>query len=188
MDSTFSLLGGGIYQARTSGKHTTVDVHIVLRHPAGRETLFENVTATFPAEFSNLADGVNRLLDRFHYVARNAVVDHFGNGTLSIRDHWGAAGHCLDHRQSEWLRPINGEEQSQGAAEESALLRFSNLAQEFDGGIAQHRFDPGFEKLPVFITNLGGDFERDACAAGDLNRVVESLFRRHPPNKCQVLT
>src|SRR5690606_5271406 len=81
-----------------------------------------------------------RVLDGIHEEARNAVLDDFRHRPAGPRDHRRAAGHGLDHGETERLRPVDGKEQRPGVAEKSRLVGIADLAEILDIAVrAKHR-------------------------------------------------
>ncbi len=108
----------------------------------------------------------------------SAVVDHFGHRAAIERDDRRAAGHGLDHHQAERLRPIDRNEQHDGAAQEFRFLLVGDLADIFDIARFDHRLDLFVEIVLVHPVDLGGDFERHAAMLRDADGAVDALFRR----------
>ncbi len=66
-------------------------------------------------------DGGSGLFDRPDDETGHAMLDHFRDGGDIPRDHRRAAGHGLDHDETEGLGPVDGKDQRRGASEELAL-------------------------------------------------------------------
>ena len=102
--------------------------------------------------------------------------------------HRRAASHCLDHHQTERLRPIDGKQQRSRLSQEAAFLILADLAQELDVCFREQRLQLAFVEVTILVVYLRGDFERQAQPAGDLHGTVDPLLRRNPPQERQVLS
>src|SRR4029077_18476974 len=63
----------------------------------------------------------------------------------------------------------------------------SNFTDELDEGFVQQMLDVFVEVVAVGTVDLGRDFELATRSPGNLNRAVQSFFRRNPPEKEQIV-
>jgi hypothetical protein len=124
-----------------------------------------------------------RILDR---ETRDAVVDDLRHRSLAARDDGRAAGHRLDHHQTERLRPVDRQQQGERVAEEVVLLSIADLADELDQRIVEQVLDGG-EVFPVGLVDLGRDPERHAEVLRDADRTIDALLGRDPAEESEVL-
>ena len=129
---------------------------------------------------------VDQLQQRRAEEAGATVDDDFRHRAARPGDHGRAARHRLDHHQAERLRPIDREQQGTRPPEKRRLVLLADLAEELHQRIVQHRLHHALEVLAVVLVDLGGDLQRLADAAGDLDGDVDLLFRRAPPEEGQV--
>src|SRR6516225_3509564 len=110
-----------IASANVADQHG-VELQIILRHAFGGKALLETTPDLRSVEGEDVFNLKYRLLDAIHHVARHAVVHDLGNRTSPKGQDRCAARHRLDHHESKWLRPIDGEQQGACVAEEPRLL------------------------------------------------------------------
>jgi len=119
--------------------------------------------------------------------SRATVASSSGTEPQGPRDHRRAARHRLDHHEAERLRPVDGEQQRAGAAEEGGLADVLDLPDEFDERIVEERRDDALDVLAIVCVDLGGDAQRHAHALGHLDGDLGLLLRRQPAEERQVL-
>ena len=144
-----------------------VDFQVVLRHALGRKALLEATAHLCPVEGQDAADPADGLLEAVHDVASCAVLHDLGNRAISEGKHRRTAGHGLDHREPERLRPIDWEQESPRIAQELTLLALINLADELDARLVEERCNLGLEVYLVDLVDFGRDFERKADGVGN---------------------
>ena len=98
----------------------------------------------------------------------------------------GAAGHRLDHGESERLGPVDREEEGARLAEELDLAAIVDLADELDARFLQQGLDLRAEVGLVYAIDLGGNLQRQAGGARDRNRAVDALLRRYAAEERQI--
>src|SRR5262249_11783627 len=103
-----SLSGADDPEVRCLARHqAAVDIEVFLHHPAGGEALLEPATYALPGDLADASDrrhGAGLVLDD---ISGDPILDHLGHGTCVEADDWRAAGHRLDHHESERLRPVD---------------------------------------------------------------------------------
>src|SRR5439155_147483 len=62
------------------------------------------------------------ILQAFNDTTQTACFYHFRNRCPVVRDRRCSARHRLDHNESEWLRPVNGEKQCVSISQELVLF------------------------------------------------------------------
>ena len=130
------------------------------------------------------ADGARLVLDD---EARDAVLDDLRHGAAIVGDHRAAAGHRLDHHETERLRPVDRDEQRDRAAQERSLVLVADLADVFDIARAiEQRLDLLVVVVAIRPVDLCGDLQRDAAMLRDMDRAIDALLRRDAPEKREV--
>jgi hypothetical protein len=107
---------GGIDGVTTA--QSFVQRHVPPSHRLGREPFLETQTNAFSIQTVDAEDGVGGLVVVANDEPRDAGIDHLGHRTAGIGHDRRAAGHGLDHHQSERLRPVDREQQGVGPAQE----------------------------------------------------------------------
>lgn len=85
----------------------TVDLHVFAGRSFDIEAAFESFSSPRAIELRDAPgcrDGLGHVVDE---ETRDPIVDDFRRLAAPESDHRSAAGHRLDHDESEWLRPIN---------------------------------------------------------------------------------
>src|SRR6185437_2535687 len=93
-------------------------------------------------------------------------------------NHRRAARHRFDHHQTERLGPVDRRHERVRTAEKFGFLVIADLADIFDVRRLDQRADALLIIFGVDAVDLGGDLERDAAFARDMNRPVDRLFGR----------
>jgi hypothetical protein len=102
-----------------------------LCHLPGTEPPLKCSADVSPVKLANASDCIDGILFVLHDEARFAVGDNFRDRATWKGDHWGAAGHRLDHHQSERLRPIDGKQQGLCSSEKGRLVMVADFPYEF---------------------------------------------------------
>ena len=118
-----------------------IDLKIAPRHGGGRKALFEPRPDRSAVQQDGPPGGLHGFVHRIHQIAGHPVLDDLGRGAAAERHHRRAAGHGLDHHQTERLGPVDGEQQRLRPAEKGGLLGVADLAHELHQGIVQQRPD-----------------------------------------------
>src|SRR5262249_13772216 len=105
---------------------------ILARHARGGKPLFKSSPNPAAIELIGSRNGGERLLLVVHNEARDAVIDHFGDGAPAEGNDRGATGHSFDHHQPKWLRPIDWEKQGRGIRKELGLALVVDLADQLN--------------------------------------------------------
>lgn len=132
------------------------------------------------------AGGGNRLIEVCDDETAHPVLDDFRHGTLAVGDDRRAAGHGLDHDQTERLRPIDGEEKGSGIAEKIVLVHFVYFADKIDQRLLQERLDPRVEILFIDWIYLRRDLEFHAEGQGNGDGLLHPLLRRDPAKEGEI--
>ena len=101
--------GGLALRQRRPLEQRTIHMNIVPGHARGGKPLLESLPHRAPIERERLGQHPDRLVHGADDQAGDAVVDDLGHGTATEGENRRAAGHGLDHRQSERLQPVDGE-------------------------------------------------------------------------------
>src|SRR5206468_9169099 len=97
-----------------------------------------------------------------------------------------AAGQRLDHREAEWLGPVDRKEQAQGLAEKFPLFIVSDLADVLDESAVDQRPHLALEILAVVRVRFRGDPQRDPDFVRDSDRQVRTLFVRETAEEGEI--
>ena len=135
----------------------------------------------------NLFHGLCRFFDAFHNEPSHTFVNDFCNRSTTESDNGGATSHGLNHHKAEWLRPVNGKQQGRGITQEISLILLANLSDEFYIRIRQKIADFRFEVVAVGIINFCCDSSRHTRLLRDLDRSIDSFFRRDSSQKGKVI-
>src|SRR6476620_12640040 len=119
---------------------------------------------------------VNRLLDILNDEASFSITHHFRHRALIEGNDWRAAGHGLDHHETEGLGPRDGKEYGMGATQEVRLLSFADLTDELHSRCVKKRKNTCFEIISIRWVHLRGDAERQARAASYFNGAVYTFL------------
>ena len=115
--------------------------------------------------------------------AGDAVLHDLWSGSGAVAHNRCATCHRLDHHQTEGLRPGNRVEQHRRAAKLAEALLGADLAQEFDV-VTEPRLDGLPEEVLLhWIAHLRGDAQSETATTGDLDRIMDSLFRGASPEE-----
>src|ERR1700687_784970 len=90
---------------------------IVERHAARGEARLELLSDCIAVQVGKSADGGDRAGLVFDDEAGQALIDDLGDGATVIGNDRGTACHRLDHDEAKRLRPVDGNEQPDRAAE-----------------------------------------------------------------------
>ena len=85
----------------------------IMRDTSNRSTAL--LTDHGAVELVGDSDGVDGFLDGADDEPGRAVVDEFGHRSTPVGDHWGAAGHRLDHAVTERFVEVDQVEQGVSA-------------------------------------------------------------------------
>src|ERR1700733_7294719 len=105
------MRGSGVRQA-------AIDGQITLRHSARSETLLEAPPDFLARQMTEPVDRAYGAVDVLDDKSSDAVVDDLRHGATIEGDDRGATSHGFDHDQTERLRPVEGNQQHDRAAEE----------------------------------------------------------------------
>src|SRR5690606_14881876 len=164
-----------------------VQAKVVAGHALRGEALLEDLAASRAVERAGPAHRGHRLVAALHDEAGDAFVDDLRHRAVAPGDHRRAAGHRLDHHQSEGLGPVDRKEQRARVAEELRFLLVADLAEVFDARLLEQRFDHVLEVFAVRPVDLRRDAQRQAGRARDRDRAVDALLRRDAPEEREVV-
>src|SRR4051794_25095611 len=119
-------------------------------------------------------------------VSGDAVLNHLRNRTARQRKYGCAASHGLDHHQSEWLVPLNREQQTERFAEQFIFHREICFADILDELSVEVRLDLLVEVSLEHWLNFANDLQRHTSTFGDFNRNVRALHRRNASEESKV--
>src|SRR5262249_33274874 len=172
------------------GLQAAVYVQIVASHAGHIEALLELAPALGAIDALDLLDRDYRVVYAFDDEASHAVGDDLRHASIVPRDHRRAAGKRFRHHQAERLRPVDGEEQRAGVAEELILFGAAHLAYEFGErrGLLQERLNGIAEVVVIHGIDARRDLQRHFGAAGDLDGAVEPLFGRNAAEKREIVS
>ena len=119
-------------------------------------------------------------------MAGHTLIDHLGHGPVSECQHGSAAGHRLDHGESERFWPVDREQQRPRAAQERALAAIIDLANVVDAWLPQQWLNLRAEIDLVHAIDLGGNLQRQPSGKGDGDGTVDALFRRYTAEKGEI--
>ena len=132
-------------------------------------------------------DGADRAFLVLDDEARDAVLDDLRHGPAIVSDHRAAAGHRLDHHETERLRPVDRDKQRDRTAQERSLVLVADLADVFDiARPIEQRLDLLVVVVAIRPVDLRGDLERHAAMLRDVDRAIDPLLRRDAPEKREV--
>src|SRR5256885_902600 len=125
MISSRRSLGGAGFDFRPD---SGIDAQIILDHPRGAETFFENAAASFPAELRDPFEALDRLIDAVHDEAGDSVVYDFRHRAAAKCNCRRAARHRFNHNKAEGLGPVDRKKLRVGVAEKLLLFLLTDLA------------------------------------------------------------
>jgi hypothetical protein len=146
-------------QGSAAGDEMPLQREIVLRHPPRGELLLKHFPDPRPVERVRPPGSGGSCCLVGDDEARHAFIHDLRHRVVAHGENRGPAGHRLDHRQPERLTPSDWEYQSRGIAEELGFLVLGDLADEFDVGLRQKRFDFLLEVFPIDAVDLGRDLQ-----------------------------
>src|SRR5262245_13381383 len=109
-----------------------VDRYIIGGHSRNTESPLEYRTAGAPAQVRDPLHCPHRVFNSVANESRNAVVYDLRHRATATGNHRRSARHGLNHHQSKRLGPIDRKQQRGCVAQELALVRVTDLAQELD--------------------------------------------------------
>ena len=177
---------GIAHAARRSAPQSPVHLLVAVGHLRHGEVALDVRPAVGAIDLVHPLDGVRHLDQRVADEARASGDDDLGHRAAGRRDHGRAAGHGLDHDETEGLRPVDGEEQRPRAPEKRCLVGLADLTDELDQWIVEQRHHHALEVLPVDGVHLGRDLQRHAGPPRDLDRHVRLLLGRDATQEGQV--
>src|SRR5712691_1080751 len=164
--------------ASVPGNNLAVEADVILRHSRDRETLLETAAYRAAVERNHVGERVHGLLGIVHDPAGYAVVYDFRHRPPAKGEHRRAASHRFDHHQSERLGPVDRAEKGQRLAEEGGFFAIVDFTDVFDARTVEQRLDNLAEILRVDLVDLGGDAERNAELARDIDGAIRALLAR----------
>ena len=146
------------------GGQISVAAQVVFRHTPGTEPSFELKSHPRAFQAADAVYGIDRLVVSIHDEACFAFRYDLGNRATRQRDYRCSAGHCLDHHEFEWLRPVDGKEQSLGASEKRCLVFVIDFPDELHVMFVYKGLNLFSEELPFPAGYLGGDLSFSPAA------------------------
>ena len=170
----------------TCREQRMINLEIVFGHAGGGKSFLETSADRTTIERQHLRQHPDRLLHRVDDHAGDPFVDDLGHRAATKGEHRRAAGHRLDHRQSERLRPVDREQQRSRLAQKFALRTFVDLADILHARLIEQRRDLLAEISFVDLVDLGSDLDRDSESARDPDRAIGPLLGRDAAEKGDV--
>src|SRR5262245_45896800 len=118
-----------------------------------------------------------RLINCFHNEARDTFFHHFRYRAAPEANHRRPTRHRLDHDETKWLGPIDGEQQSGCLTEEASLFVLGDLTEILDVGIGFYHWTDSL--IPIGLidaVHLRRDLQRHARPHSDFDCAIWPLF------------
>src|SRR5215213_8010779 len=162
---------------------------VAIRHRCRREVTFDMSAASHAVERCHFRYRLNQLLEGRANETGHAIQDDFRYRSVPAGDNRGAGRHRFDHRQPEWLRPVDREEIRVGIPQHLVLFELVDLPDIFDetaisldlGGDGRLIIDP------IDLIDLRGNHQLHPDVTGDLDGPVGSLLRTDPTEKDEIV-
>src|ERR1700733_6659430 len=168
-------------------RQATVGVEVSLRHSFDCEALLELEPNRPAIQRTNVAKRCDRLGDRAHDKARDAIVDDLRNGTAFKRDDRRPASHSLDHHKPKRFWPSNRKQERLRVSKKFRLFPLINLADELNirmGG--DHRCNDLLPVPFVHCVDLRSNLQRKASSCRNFNCPIGTFLGRDAAEKCEI--
>jgi hypothetical protein len=163
-----------------------VVAEILLRHPPRGKSIFE-MSAHLPSvKLGKPADRLYGSCFPRYDKAGYAMVDDLRHGTGLEGNDGGAAGHGLDHDETERFWPIDRKKESSRARQKLPLCFIVDLADELDLRPVDLRLKLFLEIFPFASRYLCGDTKRHFCGVRDPDGGLRSFLRREPAQEGKI--
>jgi hypothetical protein len=153
---------------------------IVERHAASGETRLELLSDCIAVQVGKSADSGDRAGFILHDEAGQALIDDLGNGATVIGNDRGAARHRFNHDKAERLRPVDGKEQSDRAAQKVRFFVITDFADVIDERVVHQRANDFIEIVLIGPIDFCRDLERDAASYGNFDRAIDPVCTENP--------
>src|SRR5688500_2251865 len=165
-----------------------VNAFVICRHHFSGETRLELFTAGLPRDRADILDTRDEFFESRTDKSGDTMAQDLRYRAAGPGNDGSPASKSLDHYESEWLRPIDREQQRERVAEKLLLLGLVYFTDELDTWSRKQGLDDRVEIFAIDAIDFCGNFQGHAWTSRDFNGEVGAFLRTDPAQESQVVS